>query len=541
LSPPAREHWCLGWSTDGKTPYFHQAWADSKDGKVNFSTTDPTNRGYLGTYSDFTQADSTDPTKYFWVELVGNLQVGGRNYIINSSGFGASNTNRASVKPNYTTSAFSNSAISYNNDSITLTYTGTGTQEWFYAVAEAFRTYDSVGLDKTKQYTISVEAMGTAPGAAFRINDVLSPSVSLSNEKWTKLKYTFKFPDIGEKFYIRLNAFAESYIGNFVQGQTLSFRNFKLEEGNVATDWSPAPEDTQEQFKQTNDALIALNDVFDKTVVPVASITAPPSPKEGQGWWVLNSSQQMIGFKIYKNGAWTDSPIQQSAMNIGTLNGNIINGATINTSDFNMSFDQTNTKGGVNKKGTTTIENGEIRTDFQIKNTTQTGYVHLTPEGLSTGNTNPDGTEQNSVSLAFGQIDLSTTVRTPSGGKKLVQGSLNAEDMEKSRTTYWESGGAGDRQKFWAYKQFRRVVLTGIIVLPAANFGTGGSGYRTIFNITDTSLRPLTTRWVKCSSFGDIPHLGLLEFRPNGDVVAIGIPSQGRYSFEGESYAIENL
>ncbi|UTB72404.1 hypothetical protein A4W72_05955 [Latilactobacillus curvatus] len=58
--------------SDGKTPYFHQAWADSKDGKVNFSTTDPTNRGYLGTYSDFTQADSTDPTKYFWVELVGH-------------------------------------------------------------------------------------------------------------------------------------------------------------------------------------------------------------------------------------------------------------------------------------------------------------------------------------------------------------------------------------------------------------------------------------------------------------------------------------
>ncbi|MCS8616143.1 hypothetical protein EFE01_00005, partial [Latilactobacillus curvatus] len=71
--------------TDGKTPYFHQAWADSKDGKINFSTTDPTSRGYLGTYSDFTQADSTDPTRYFWIELVGALSIGGRNLIHDTS------------------------------------------------------------------------------------------------------------------------------------------------------------------------------------------------------------------------------------------------------------------------------------------------------------------------------------------------------------------------------------------------------------------------------------------------------------------------
>jgi len=64
---------------DGKTPYFHTAWADSKDGKINFSLTDSTNRGYLGNYTDFTQADSTDPAKYRWTELVGNLNLNGRN------------------------------------------------------------------------------------------------------------------------------------------------------------------------------------------------------------------------------------------------------------------------------------------------------------------------------------------------------------------------------------------------------------------------------------------------------------------------------
>lgn len=53
---------------DGRTPYFHTAWADSSDGRVGFSTTVSLGKKYLGTYTDFTSADSTDPTKYKWTE-----------------------------------------------------------------------------------------------------------------------------------------------------------------------------------------------------------------------------------------------------------------------------------------------------------------------------------------------------------------------------------------------------------------------------------------------------------------------------------------
>ena len=59
---------------DGKTPYFHTAWADSQDGKTNFSTTVSLGKKYLGTYTDFTVADSTDPTRYKWVELAGAVE-----------------------------------------------------------------------------------------------------------------------------------------------------------------------------------------------------------------------------------------------------------------------------------------------------------------------------------------------------------------------------------------------------------------------------------------------------------------------------------
>ncbi|ALC05911.1 hypothetical protein CDES_07510 [Corynebacterium deserti GIMN1.010] len=51
---------------DGRTSYFHTAYANSSDGVAGFSTTDPTGRTYVGTYSDFTEADSTDPSRYTW-------------------------------------------------------------------------------------------------------------------------------------------------------------------------------------------------------------------------------------------------------------------------------------------------------------------------------------------------------------------------------------------------------------------------------------------------------------------------------------------
>ena len=174
--------------------------------------------------------------------------VTSRNLILNSSGINASDTNRPAMQSNGLGSAVAyNATVTYNPDSITLTYTGTGTQEWYYAIAEAYQSYASGNLDKTKQYTMSVDVKGTVPSAAFRVNNSFSPSVSINNKTWTRLTYTFTFPpltgDYADKYYLRLNALNGNTNGNFVSGQTLSFRNFKLETGNTATDWTSAPED----------------------------------------------------------------------------------------------------------------------------------------------------------------------------------------------------------------------------------------------------------------------------------------------------------
>ena len=56
---------------DGKTPYLHIAYANSADGNTGFSTTDGTNKLYIGQYTDYTQADSTDAAKYTWTKIKG--------------------------------------------------------------------------------------------------------------------------------------------------------------------------------------------------------------------------------------------------------------------------------------------------------------------------------------------------------------------------------------------------------------------------------------------------------------------------------------
>lgn len=63
--------------TNGKTSYLHIAYATNSTGTSGFSTTDSTNKTYIGQYTDFTQADSTDPTKYSWTKIKGETGATG--------------------------------------------------------------------------------------------------------------------------------------------------------------------------------------------------------------------------------------------------------------------------------------------------------------------------------------------------------------------------------------------------------------------------------------------------------------------------------
>lgn len=70
---------------NGKTPYFHIAYANSADGRTGFSVDDSVNKLYIGQYTDYTPDDSTDPVKYSWTKIKGEQGTAGRTYFFQSN------------------------------------------------------------------------------------------------------------------------------------------------------------------------------------------------------------------------------------------------------------------------------------------------------------------------------------------------------------------------------------------------------------------------------------------------------------------------
>ena len=72
--------------TDGRTPYVHFAYANSADGRSDFSLVNTNNKfRYIGHYTDFEPADSRDPGRYSWIDMTGGVVIGGDNLVRNSA------------------------------------------------------------------------------------------------------------------------------------------------------------------------------------------------------------------------------------------------------------------------------------------------------------------------------------------------------------------------------------------------------------------------------------------------------------------------
>lgn len=301
---------------DGRTPYFHQAWADSQDGKTNFSTTVSLGKKYLGTYTDFISADSTDPTKYRWTELVGAMEVGGENLIRNGNFInqtsthwrdwnGATGATREISKPGTDWPANTGGVIHLVNPN--------GGQ-WGYA-------QDNIKVAKGGTYTISVVVTGTQGTKvalqhgnggtdAWQAKEIVKPTSGMDT-----LSYTFKVGNDAETTNI--------YVGFGQNGKgTVWMSRITLQKGNVATDWEPAPGDTDEKI----DAIIPP---------PSSGISYPSNPKKGQQHWLTDANGKPKGLFQYDGSKWVAVPVNADTISANTLNGMTINGVTINGSTIN--------------------------------------------------------------------------------------------------------------------------------------------------------------------------------------------------------------
>lgn len=322
---------------DGKTSYLHIAYANSADGKTGFDVSNSAGKFYIGQYTDFTQADSTDPTKYAWTKIKGENGKDGtnsRSYILEASdtaikkgadgaltpskitfrsfyrdGDSATripyngrfkieeSTNGTSYSVKYTSSA-NESAKEYTPTATAkilrcTLYSADGTINALdtqsvvvltdvdnleiggrnLLLNTGFNTFNhwikgsntkslqmvngwcevTIGgtwsgfvqefiPEKNVEYIVSYEAylVDTVAETALLETDFGTPDQNQTINK-TPAKYSLKlkYPSTS------LNGKIDFMLSNNEVGKKWRIRNIKLEKGNKATDWSPAPEDIE--------------------------------------------------------------------------------------------------------------------------------------------------------------------------------------------------------------------------------------------------------------------------------------------------------
>lgn len=214
---------------DGRTPYLHIAYANSADGRTDFSTSNSDNKRYLGTYTDYTQADSTDPTKYKWVDMVGTVKGGSRNYFKNS---------------------------------LTRTFYTTDDQTFDYRtyIVDAFWK----NKDRFKKDFVKISFDITFPVA---LEKDYAANIYFSATPWYSNRVTFKAGTTSRQhfeFGINLSGASEDYYTNnvfirfgteygFPSGFKIILENMMLSIGSYYPDYIQAIEDTQEQIDSKAD------------------------------------------------------------------------------------------------------------------------------------------------------------------------------------------------------------------------------------------------------------------------------------------------
>ena len=253
--------------TAGKTQYLHRAWANSEDGRDGFSTSSSASKRYFGTYTDFTEADSQDPTSYNWTALFDNVRVGARNFALGTA--------RATIG---------------NQGKI---YTLAQSAQNWPTVQPLYLTFDYVASETIKGFRLNrvIKYRNGSPeqwdfttdDKALGIQHIDTTSVKSGtySQPWLWKPYSNgRTSDLIEEIALYLN---------FEKGSdgTVIISNLRVNTGTIPIDWIPAPEDVEDSLNYkadqglTQDQLNALNE---KTGIIQAELEAKASADTLDNW-----------------------------------------------------------------------------------------------------------------------------------------------------------------------------------------------------------------------------------------------------------------
>ena len=238
---------------DGRTPYFHTAYSNSATGDRDFSTTNSTGKEYIGTYSDFEVADSTDYRKYKWVKIKGEDGQDGKSINENL----LPNSNFAFDFKNWE-DKLTNSGLNYHKGHA-ITHFGRGLH--IYGTANAdYKGFSSVPFNliakQGEKLTLSMDLgkeylnnFSTIKLALHYIDD----KDAVIEQEWQTIDLATqnfevkKYKRISRVFTVRKDIRKCRVMIYVKTGEVNNFYidNIKLERGEVTTEWTPAYVDLQ--------------------------------------------------------------------------------------------------------------------------------------------------------------------------------------------------------------------------------------------------------------------------------------------------------
>lgn len=226
--------------------------APSSGWQGSVPATDSTNK-YLWTKTTFTYTDNTTSTSYTVGSTLDGMSVGGRNLFKCSSMINERLVCDGIHRMNSVT------LFSYESEGYHIVTPSTGNDN--NGVGFYFEDYSILDIHAGDTITFSVDVKGTSDSNApfLRIHmdstgdecwwtgtAISKPYSFIPSSEFARISITWTIPKDAGTFSNKAIWFAVH--GNYESD--LYVRNLKLEKGNIATDWTPAPEDAVASVKQ---------------------------------------------------------------------------------------------------------------------------------------------------------------------------------------------------------------------------------------------------------------------------------------------------
>lgn len=270
---------------DGKTSYFHMAYAESADGRTGFSFKE-SGQQYQGYYTDFTQTSSTDPTKYTWMDRRAGVEVSARNLWIQSKATGG--FVEETLPDNHITGQKKCYRIP-NNKELSFNIEPDFSSRLYRKVTfSAWVKYENV-VQGTNRWNVfncfkhSLYLKNSSTGATSTASDLTLGSF-VGTSDWKYITYTYDYAAI--KSYDQLKTTIRFNLG-WAKSGTAWVTGVMVQFGNVATGHVWAPEDIQADIDSKADQTLTqeqLNALAEKNNLIKAEMEAKASIDTVDKW-----------------------------------------------------------------------------------------------------------------------------------------------------------------------------------------------------------------------------------------------------------------